>query len=211
MYPLRPLSLSLFSLWPSVSSTAVCPPLKPYVPSLAPLHDILYFLWPYVPSMVLCPLWPSPPSTALCSISTAIYPLYGPLSPLQLFSSLWPSVPSGALCPLYGPLSPLQPSAYSMALCSLYGSLSPLRPSVPSEKWAKQAKRPSCFANVLQNAFHQNSKGYCNLFHISDNRDYRDNHDYHSSKILSDNREIAIIALTKKVAIIAIITSNKKR
>jgi hypothetical protein len=57
----------------------------------------------------------------------------------------------------------------------------------------------------LQNAFHQNSKGYRNLFRISDNRDYRDNHGYNSSKILSDDREIAIIALAKKVAII---TSN---
>jgi hypothetical protein len=50
----------------------------------------------------------------------------------------------------------------------------------------------------LQNACRQNSKGYRDLFHISDNRDYRDNHDYHSSEILSDNREIAIIALAKK-------------
>ncbi len=65
--------------------------------------------------------------------------------------------------------------------------------------------------NVLLNAFRQNSKGYCDLFRISDNHDHRDNHDYHSSEILSDNREIVIIALAKKVAIIAIITSNKKR
>ncbi len=50
----------------------------------------------------------------------------------------------------------------------------------------------------MQNAFRQNSKGYRDLFRISDNRDYRDNHDYHSSEILSDNREIAIIALAKK-------------
>jgi hypothetical protein len=59
-----------------------------------------------------------------------------------------------------------------------------------------------------------NFKGYRDLFHISDDcnyRDYRDHHDYHSSEILSDNREIAIIALAKKVVIIAIITSNKKR
>jgi hypothetical protein len=62
--------------------------------------------------------------------------------------------------------------------------------------------------NVLQNAFRQTSKGYRDLFRVSDNRD---NHDYHSSEILGDNREIAIIALAKKVAIIAIITSNKKR
>jgi hypothetical protein len=56
--------------------------------------------------------------------------------------------------------------------------------------------------------FRQNSKGYRDLFRISDNHD---NHDYHSSEILSDNREIEIIALAKKVAIISIITSNKKR
>jgi hypothetical protein len=63
----------------------------------------------------------------------------------------------------------------------------------------------------LQNAFHQNSRVYRDLLRISDNRDYRDNHDYHSSEILSDNREVAITALAKKVAIIAIITSDKKR
>ncbi len=55
------------------------------------------------------------------------------------------------------------------------------------------------------------ANSYRDLFRISDNRDYRDNHDYHSSKMLSDNREIAIIALAKKVAIIAISTSSKKR
>jgi hypothetical protein len=59
--------------------------------------------------------------------------------------------------------------------------------------------------------FRQNSKDCRDLFHISDDRDDHDNHDYHSSEILSDNREIAIIALAKKVALIAIITSNKKR
>jgi hypothetical protein len=66
-----------------------------------------------------------------------------------------------------------------MALCPLYGPLSPL-------KRAKQAKQPS--RNVLQNAFRQNSKDYRDLFRISDNRDYRDNHDYHSSEILGDYR-----------------------
>jgi hypothetical protein len=50
----------------------------------------------------------------------------------------------------------------------------------------------------LQKAFLKNSKGYRDLFRVSDNRDYRDNHDYHSSEMLSDNREIAIIALAKK-------------
>jgi hypothetical protein len=70
---------------------------------------------------------------------------------------------------------------------------------------------PLILRNVFQNTFRQNSKGYCDLFRTADNRDYRDNHDYHSSKILTDNHEIAIITLAKKVAIIAIITSNKKR
>jgi hypothetical protein len=63
----------------------------------------------------------------------------------------------------------------------------------------------------FQNEFLQNSKGYRDLFHVSDNRDYRNNHDYNSSEMLSDNREIAIIALVKKVAIITIITANMKR
>jgi hypothetical protein len=58
----------------------------------------------------------------------------------------------------------------------------------------------------LQNAFRQNSNGYRDLFCISNNRDYCNNHDYHSSEILSENNEIAIIALAKKIAII---TSNK--
>jgi hypothetical protein len=31
--------------------------------------------------------------------------------------------------------------------------------------------------------------GYRDLFRISDNRDYRDNHDYHSSIIFSDNSD----------------------
>jgi hypothetical protein len=57
----------------------------------------------------------------------------------------------------------------------------------------------------------QNSKGSLDLFRISydgilfrisNDHDHRDNHDYHSSEILSDNREIAIIALAKKVEII---------
>jgi hypothetical protein len=52
----------------------------------------------------------------------------------------------------------------------------------------------------LPNAFCQYSKGYRDLFRTCDNRDYRDNHDYHSSEILSNNRKIAIIALAKKVA-----------
>jgi hypothetical protein len=98
-----------------------------------------------------------------------------------------------------------------MAFCSLYGPLSPLWPPDPSEKQRNKRKDLLLSRNVLQNAFRQNYKVYRDLFCISDNRDYRDNHDYHSSEMLSDNREIAIIALAKKVAIIAIITSNKKR
>jgi hypothetical protein len=155
--------------------------------------------------MTNCPLWgplsslrPSVPSLALCT-------LYGPLFPLR------PSVPSTALCSLYGPLSPLWPSVPSTVLSPLYGPLSPLRSSVPSEKQRNNLDDPLVSRNVLQNAFRQNSKGYCDLFRLSDNRDYRDNHDFHSSEILSDNRKIAIIALAKKVAIIVIITSNKKR
>jgi hypothetical protein len=116
-----------------------------------------------------------------------------------------------ALCSLYSPLSPLRPSVPSTALCPFYSPLSPLRSSVPSEKQRNNRDDPLVSRNVLQNAFHQNSKGYCDLFRISDNRDYRDNHDYHSSEILSDNREIVINALAKKVTIIAIITSSKKR
>jgi hypothetical protein len=147
--------------------------------------------------MVLCPLWPSPPSTALCSTSTALYSLYDPLFPqqpsLQPLSPLWPSVSSKALCPLYvcslsallssvssaalfpsmtiyplwGPLSSLRPSVSSKALCPLYGALFPLRPSVPSEKQRNKRNDPLVLQNVLHNAFCQNSKGYHNLFRIS--------------------------------------------
>jgi hypothetical protein len=88
-----------------------------------------------------------------------------------------------------------------MALCSFYGPL----------KTAKKAKLSLVSLNVLQNAFRQNSKGCRDLYRISDDRDHRDNYDYHSSEILSNNREKAIIAPAKKIAIIAIITSNKKR
>ncbi len=120
---------------------------------------------------------------------------------------LSPSVSSTALCPLYRCLSPLRPSVPSMALCPLYGPLYPLWPSVPSTALWKQRNYLKC----LQNTFRQNSKDCRDLFRISDDRDDRDNHDYHSSEILSDNCEIAIIALAKKVAIISIITSNKKQ
>jgi hypothetical protein len=104
---------------------------------------------------------------------------------LQLFSPLWPPFPSDALCPLYGPLSPLQPSVLSMALCSLYDPLSPVQ---PSENQQNKQNDPSCFP--------QNSKGYRDLFCISDNRN---NHDYHSNKKLGDYCEIVIIALAKKL------------
>jgi hypothetical protein len=144
----------------------------------------------------------------------------------SLLGPLRPYIPSTALCPVYGPMSrlfPLRPSLPSMALCPFYGPLSPLRPSVPlwpsvpsttlCPLWKERNKRngPLVSRNVLQNAFCQYSKGYRDLFRISDNRDYRNNHDYHSSEILSDNCKIAIIVLAKKVAIIAIITSIKKR
>ncbi len=86
-----------------------------------------------------------------------------------------------------------------MALCSLYGSL----------KNSKKSERTSLVSrNVLQNTFRQNAKGCRDLFRISDDRD---NHDYHSSEILSDNREIAIFTFAKIVMKIAIITSIKKR
>jgi hypothetical protein len=167
--------------------------------SLQPLSP-LSPLRPSVLSWPLCPLY-CPLSTALFPSKT-ICPLWGPPS------SLRPSVLSTAICLLYSPLSPLWPSVPSTALCPLYGPLSPLRPPVPSEKLQNKQNDSFVSQNVLQNAFHQNSKVYRNLFCISDNRDY---HDYHSSEILNDNHEIAIIALVKKVAIIVIITSNKKR
>jgi hypothetical protein len=130
-------------------------------------------------------LLPIVSSTALFP-SMNICPLWGPLS------SLWPSVSSTTLCPLYGLLFPLRPSVPSTALCPLYGPLSPLWPSVPSGKQRNKRNNPLVLQNVLQNVFRQNSKGYLDLFCISDNCDYHDNHNYHSSKILSDNREIAI-------------------
>ncbi len=180
-------------LQPSATSTAIFPLYGPLLPLRA-----LFPLRPCILSMTLCFLNRPARSTTLCL-------LYSPLSPLS------PSAPLKALCPLYGPLSTLRPSVSSTALCPLYGPLPlygllfPLRPS-------ENRKTTSLVSwNVLQNAFRQNSKGCRDLFHISDDHDHRDNHDYHSSEILRDNREIAIIALAKKVAIIAIITSIKKR
>jgi hypothetical protein len=116
-----------------------------------------------------------------------------PLSPLQRF-------------PLYVPLSPLRPSVLSMALCLLNSPLSPLWPSVPSTALLKTANKTK-----WPLLFRENFKGFRDLFRISNDRDHHNNHDYHSSEILSENREIAIIALAKKVVIIAIITSHKER
>ncbi len=93
-----------------------------------------------------------------------------------------------SICPLYSPLSPLWPSLPSTALCPFYGPLSSLKNSETSETTLlfrqKRVSSKTCF---VKNVFRQNSKGYGDLFRISDNRDYRDNHDYHSSEILSDN------------------------
>jgi hypothetical protein len=180
-------------LQPSATSTATCP-----LPSMAlsSLYGALFPLRPCTLSMTLCFLNSHMPALPPSVSSTALCPLYRPLSPWR------PTVLSTALCLLYGPLPPLRPSVPSIALCPLYGLLFPLQPYENS--------KTTFFVlwNVLQNAFRQNSKDCRDLFRISDDRD---NHDYHSSEILSDNREIAIIALAKKVAIIAIITSNKKQ
>jgi hypothetical protein len=73
--------------------------------------------------------------------------------------------------------------------------MSLVRPSVPSTALCplrkEQNKRNGHLVsrNVFQNAFRQYSKGYRDLFRICDNLDYRNNHDYHSSEILSDNRD----------------------
>jgi hypothetical protein len=101
-------------------------------------------------------------------------------------------------------LSSLLPSVFSSALISSVIV-------IPYEKQQNKRNDPLVSRIVLQNAFRQNSKVYRGLFRISDNCDYRENHDYNSSEILSDNHEIAIIGLAKKVSIIAIIASNKKR
>jgi hypothetical protein len=41
----------------------------------------------------------------------------------------------------------------------------------------------------LQNAVRQNSKDCRNVFRISNDRDHRNNHDYHSSEKSCDNRD----------------------
>jgi hypothetical protein len=104
-----PLYGPLSSLRPSVSSTVICSPLKPYVPFLAFSFLSQYF----VPSMALCPLYGPLP---LYSQLSPLWPLllyrplllYNPLLPLWPLFSLWPSVSPTALCPLYWPQNPLK-------------------------------------------------------------------------------------------------------
>ncbi len=116
--------LSLYgpsSLRPSVSSTAICPPLITYVPSLALCSPPRYS----VPSVTLCPLYGplqplrlSIPSMApLFLLRPSILPVRSVSSiapcPRQPLSPLWSTVPFKALCPLFGldlfysPLFPL--------------------------------------------------------------------------------------------------------
>jgi hypothetical protein len=76
------------------------------------------------------------PSTALY-LPMALYPFYGPLSPLWY-------IPSAALCLLDGPLppsTPLQPSTLPMGLHPLV-ALCPL--------YAKQAKGPLLFRKIVK-------------------------------------------------------------
>ncbi len=172
--------------------------------ALCHLYGPLSFLWPRAP------LQPSVLSTSPCLFYSpfpfcpckAIYPLKGPVSPQQ------PSVPFMAHCPLYGPLSPLRTSVPSMALV-FSAALCPLYDRLKNSETSKTTSLVSW--NILWNVFHQNTKGYSDPFRIRDNQDHRDNRDNRSSKILSDNLGIAIIALTKKVAIITIITPYKNR
>ncbi len=118
--PMPPLRSSV-SLRPN-PSTAICRPLKPYVPSLAlcppPQYSILFkALCPlYSP---LPPLWPSVPSMALSSLYGALFPL-------------WPCTLSMTLCFFNSPLFCLLPSVLSFPLCIFYSPLSRLWPSVPS-------------------------------------------------------------------------------
>ncbi len=105
------------TLWPSVSSAAICPILKPSVPSLA-LCSLFGLLFPWRPSilsMALCFIYNSPLSPIRISVpSTALYPLCGHLS------FLWSSAPSTVFYPVYGPLFSQQSSVFSTALCLLY-------------------------------------------------------------------------------------------
>jgi hypothetical protein len=115
-------------LQPSVSSTAICTPLNPYVPTtgLVPLYDTMYPLWSYVPSKAICPLYGSMSPLQPSATYTALCHLYGPLPPIR------PSATYTALCHLYGPLPPIRPSATYTALCLLFGPLPLLQPSVLS-------------------------------------------------------------------------------
>jgi hypothetical protein len=54
--------------------------------------------------------------------STALCPLYSPLSHITIFC-IWPNVPSTVLCYLYGPLSLLRFSVPSMDLSPLYSPI----------------------------------------------------------------------------------------
>jgi hypothetical protein len=124
MSPLSSMSLlwsTVLSL-PSVYSTAICHNLTK---TLRPLYGC--HLSGHLP-----PLWPSPPSMALCSLNCPLFPLWSifflnsPLSSLLPSASSTALIPSMALCPLYSPPSPLQPFVFSTALCLLYSPLSPL-------------------------------------------------------------------------------------
>ncbi len=77
-------------------------------------------------------------------------------------------------------------------------ALGPLHGPLKNSETSKTA--PLVSWNVFFNSFCQNPKGYRNLFCIGNKC---------SCKTLSDNPEIAIIALVKEVVKIAIITSNK--
>ncbi len=86
----------------------------------------------YIP---LSPLRPSASSTALLRPSTSLQlstPFMDLCSLLGRLSPLRPSVSCSALFSPYGPLSPLQTYVPSTALCQLYGPLSPLTHFVPS-------------------------------------------------------------------------------
>ncbi len=85
--------------------------------ALCPPYGSLFPLWP---SVLLYPLRPSVPSTAL-------WPLYGPLYPLRPF---FPQLSGSLYSPR--PLPRLLPSVSSTTLCSLYGAHYPSVPSNPS-------------------------------------------------------------------------------
>jgi hypothetical protein len=162
--PLYSTSLCLF--YGPLSLYSSLPPLRLSVPitALCNLYGPVPTLRLSVPSTSLCPLslqpsnplrpstsiWPSPlwPSVLLHSPLS----LCGILSPLRYF------VPSAALCPLFGPFSPLRPSAPlrpsvltrpfvpSTTLCPLYSPLSFLRPSASCTAlcppWPSTPRRP---------------------------------------------------------------------